>query len=793
MIFGKFKYAFLPHPGSSRNPRVAPNPLTGDGRGSVQEPRSPALREAGAKTVLLEVGPPTAAPFDYVEAKLGIPAPRPGDVSRTGLVNRLRVTSSRPVAALVAPAGYGKTTLLAQWAHRDRRRFAWVSVDERDNDPLTLLRHLAVALDRIEPLGAAVMEALAEPEEPAWTAAVPRLASAVAALSCRSVIVLDDAHILRRGDSSKAIVAVAEHVPAGSMLVLAGRTEPQMPIAALRAEGRLLEIGAAELALTPHDAHLLLRAAGADVTEDEAGRLAERTEGWPAGLALAALSLRDLNGDRYELTGDDRYVSEYFRSEYLSRLSRPRLTFLRRTSVLEKMSGPLCDAVLEATDTASELESLASQLLVTLDSQGSWYRYHRLFRELLRSELDKHEPNLAPELHRRAADWFEVHGEPESELEHAGAAGDTARVARIIVSIALPAYSRGRAAAVEGWLEQFDDDALLAGYPAVAAQGAWIHALRGRAPEADRWLAAAEGSDADGPAAVTRAAMCKAGVRRMLADAEAALAALPENSHWRPLALLLAGIALLLSEENDRAVRFLRDAAGEAERLGLTETLVVALAERSLLAEAEGDQAEGRHLALLTRDHLEKLDGYPTTSIALAVSARALLQKGRYDEARSYLAKACALTPLLTAAPWLAVQARLELARVHLTLRDDGAARGLLSEAGAILRTQPDLGTLAAQATDLRRELRKIPEHGNGKSGLTRAELRLLPLLATHLSFREIGERLFVSRNTIKTQAISTYRKLGVSSRSDAIDRAAELGLVDETSTGSARRFIHSG
>ncbi len=743
---------------------------------------------------MLETGPPAAAPFDFVEAKLRIPALRPGDVSRTGLVNRLRVTTSKPVAALVAPAGYGKTTLLAQWAHLDRRQFAWVSVDERDNDPLTLLRHLAVALDRIEPLGAAVLDALAEPEEPAWTAAVPRLASAVAAFNCRSVIVLDDAHLLRRGESSRAVEIVAEHVPAGSMLVLAGRTELQVPIAALRAGGRLLEIGAAELALTPHEAHLLLRAAGADVTEDEAGRLVERTEGWPAGLALAALSLRGLNGNRYELTDTDRYVAEYFRSEYLSRLSRPRLTFLRRTSVLEKMSGPLCDAVLEATDTASELESLASQLFVVpVDSQGSWYRYHRLFRELLRSELDEHEPGLAPKLHRRAADWFEVHGEPESELAHADRAGDTPRVARIIAAIALPAYSAGRAAAVEGWLEPFDDDALLAHYPEVAAAGAWIHCLRGRAAEADRWLAAAESSGVDGPAAATRAAMCKAGVRRMLADAEEALTALPGNSHWRPPALLLAGVALLLSEETDRAERLLREAAGEAERLGLTETVAVALAEHSLLAEARGETTAAGAPALRVRDHLQKLDGYPTTSIALAVSARALLRQGRYDEARSHLAKACTLTPLLTAAPWLAAQARLELARVHLTLRDDGSARGLLSEAGAILRAQPDLGTLGAQATDLRRELRKIPEHGNGKAGLTRAELRLLPLLATHLSFREIGERLFVSRNTIKTQAISTYRKLGVSSRSDAIDRAAKLGLMDEASTGSAGRFIHSG
>ncbi|HYX76875.1 MAG TPA: LuxR C-terminal-related transcriptional regulator, partial [Gaiellaceae bacterium] len=316
--------------------------------------------------------------------------------------------------------------------------------------------------------------------------------------------------------------------------------------------------------------------------------------------------------------------------------------------------------------------------------------------------------------------------------------------------------------------------------------------LRGRPEDAERWLAAAERAAAGhrkGVAsvrpcvAVMRSALCARGPKRMLADAEAAVGKLASGAAWRPSALLVEGAASILLGSDEKADAILTEATLEAERVGSTETRVVALAERSLLAEARGDYPESEALATEACELLEEteLTDYSTSALALAASARALLRHGLWEKARAQLTLAQAVLPGLTyALPWLAVQARLELGHACVTLRDHDAARKLLEEAREILEVKPKLGVLPAAVDALAEEIEAMPTNGNGAgSGLTAAELRLLPLLSTHLSFREIGERLFVSRNTIKTQAISVYRKLGVSSRSEAIERATELGLVD--------------
>lgn len=739
--------------------------------------------------------------FDVLESKLHVPVPRPGVVSRTALVNRLRVTHSFPVATLTAPAGYGKTTLLAQWSARDKRAFAWVSIDERDNDPFVLLRHIAASLHEI-PLDVDFLDPLRSPGESMWTTVVPRLGSALASCERPLVVVLDDAHLLRSRDSTAAVSALVDHVAAGSMLVLAGRVQPRLRIAALRASGRLLELGVDELALSRREARLLLASAGVSLAEDDVEELVRRTEGWAAGLYLAALALRDRNGENGSLhelppfAGDDRYVADYFRSEYLVRLAPERLTFLRQTSVLGKMAGPLCDRLLERTESAAELASIekSNLFLVPLDRHREWYRYHRLLHDLLRRELTEREPELVPVLHRRAADWFEENADLESALEHADASGDADRVARLVASLALPVYYSGRVTTVESWLDRFDGDEQLERYPAVAVIGGWIHALQGEATEAEHWLdLATRGADngilPDGDESVRpwiallRAAMCCDGVEQMLRDAEGALDELPAGSQWRPTGLLLQGAAHVLLGDDGLGDRILAEAAEAAMRLGATDTRVVAISERSLLAAARDEPVAAETLSLRAHALVEEgqLDGYVTSSIELAATARALLRHGRWDQARACLTSARRLTPFLThALPWFAVQTRLELARAYIALRDEHGARTLLSEARQILRARPLLGVLPVQLEALRDEVETMPEVANGNaSGLTGAEFRLLPLLATHFSFREIGERLHVSRNTVKTQAISVYRKLGVSNRSDAIEEAARLGLVD--------------
>ncbi|MGZ4439258.1 MAG: AAA family ATPase, partial [Gaiellaceae bacterium] len=431
---------------------------------------------------------PQEQPFDFLESKIQVPPLRPGLVSRTVLVNKLRATTTIPVATVVAPAGYGKTTLLSQWAARDSRLFAWVTLDDRDNDPVVLLRHIAAALMRDRPLDDRLVEALRNAPAALWSKAVPRLA---AELSARSpiVLVLDDFNLLRSRGSLETIAALIDDEAEGSMLVASTRVTPTLPLAPLRASGRLLELGADALALSKREAQLLLRATGVSLSEARTAELIDQCEGWAAALYLAALSIRDgekTGLGRTPFGGDDRYLADYFHSEYLSRLRPGPLRFLRRTSILERMCGPVCDAVLEDEGSGRELEKIerANLFLVPLDHRREWYRYHHLFRELLQRELAETEPDLVPALHGRAADWFEEAGDQESALEHSYDAGDTDRAAAILAAIAFPLYHSGRVATLEYWFKRFERAELVERYPAVALHGARVHALRGRPEQA---------------------------------------------------------------------------------------------------------------------------------------------------------------------------------------------------------------------------------------------------------------------------------------------------------------------
>jgi LuxR family transcriptional regulator, maltose regulon positive regulatory protein len=781
-------------------------PVEGDRRFGVdRRPLNPALRGIGAKAILVGTSEPSF-PFDVVESKLYPPPELPGSVPRTALVNRLRAAGAFPLVLVTAPAGYGKTTLLSQWAARDARPFAWVSVDERDDDPFVLLKHIAAAIDRIEPLGAHVTDALDRADRPVWDAIVPRLTAELSSRTAPFVIVLDGADALESTDSTKAIGILIENVPPGSMIALAGRALPGMPIAALRVAEPLLEIGPYELALSRREAELLLRGSGVELDESEIAGLLQRTEGWAAGLRLAALaSLQD--AEAAGLAGDDRYIADYLRSEYLSRLEPRILRFLRQTAVLERMCAPLCNAVLRSKGSAGDIEEIerANLFLVQLDHHRGWYRYHHLFRDLLQRELEEQEPDLVPVLHRRAAAWFEAHLDPESALFHAHAAGDIDDEARILGSIAQQVHDSGRAAVVEGWLDLFDVDQRLDRHPVVAIQGSSILAARGRADEADRWLHAAERGVASrrrGVAAVRpriavmRAALCTDGPAQMQADARAAVSKLAADDPWRPAALLVRGAADTLLGDMKNGDAALAEAVERAATTGSTETRAIALGERSMLAAAREDVRTADALAEEAQRVVEEgeLADYPTSALALAASARSRLRHGQWDQARRLLIAATRLTPHLTyALPWLAVQARIELADAHVTLRDRESAQHMLEEARGILAVRPGLGVLGDRVERLEAEIAGMPEPRSGaNSGLTRAELRLLPLLSTHLSFREIGERLHVSRNTVKTQAISVYRKLGVSSRSEAVAVAEDIGLVEAEPRGGRLELVET-
>ncbi|HEV7640542.1 MAG TPA: AAA family ATPase [Gaiellaceae bacterium] len=738
-----------------------------------------------------------ATSFPLLESKLTPPPLREGTIQRTALVNRLRAARGMAVTSVTAPPGYGKTTLLAEWTSRDDRPLAWLSLDETDNDPVTLLTYLAAALNRAAPLDESVFHALCSRGAPVRSV-VARIGQSLAERGTPVVLVLDDVHLVKDRATVDTLRTFVDQLPAESQVALASRRAPSLPLARLRAEGQLFEIGVEELRLADREAAALLRAAGLDLTPTEVAELNRHTEGWPAGLYLAALALRTTGGPRpaARFGGADRFVSDYFRLELLSSLPKRDVQFLTRTSLLDRMCGSLCDAVLETSGSARDIESLerSNLFLVPLDNERRWYRYHHLFRDMLRDELQRREPELVASINTRAADWSEANGDPESAIAYAQAAGDRDRVVALVGAAAVPVYQSGRFATVERWLTQLDDAQLLERHPAISVLGAWMHALAGRPEAADRWADAAARSSVDVPMpdgslstrswqALLRTVMCRDGVERMQEDAQIALGTLASGSTWRSYALLGLGVSHVLAGDAEGADPILAEVFELAAATSTIDIASIALAQRSLLAANRGDWPAAEELALRARDlvHEARLDDYVASAMAFVASARSALRHSDWVRSRDDMDRAGRLVPQLTyALPWLAVQVRLELTRAQLSLADSAGAETLLTEVDELLARRPALGVLGMRANELRDQLESVRRPDGGwPSTLTGAELRLLPLLTTHLSFREIAERLYVSRNTVKTQAISVYRKLGVSSRSDAIARAEELDLVD--------------
>ena len=736
---------------------------------------------------------------DLVVSKLRGPPIRPGTVRRSRLIARLARGDRCPIVSVAAPAGYGKTTLLAQWAESNDQAFAWVSVDEADNDPKVLLSYIAEALDAIEPIGERVFDALAAAASSVPGSVVPRLASAFSSIISPIVLVLDDVHLLRNSECRAALSVLADHVPDGSRLALAGRAGPPLRVARLRAEGKILEIGPRDLSLTCEEASSLLLEADVALGDDEVAELHQRTEGWPAGLYLAALYLREggpFSGAAVSFGGDDRLVSEYMKAEFLSRVSRRQRVFLTRTAVLERMCGPLCDAVLDLPRSAAVLADLARSnvLLVPLDQHGEWYRYHHLFRDMLLAELGRREPGLMPVLRRRAAGWCLDGGLPEEALEYCMAAGDVDGAARLMGQLTVPAYRKGRATTIQRWFGWLEDHGGIGGHPITAVLAALFSAPMGRPVETERWADAVDrwqyGDPArpDDPsveawAALMRALLCRHGVEQMRADADEAVRRFAAESFVTPTPALQQGIARILCGDLDGGDACLEDAVRVGEQIGSPEHVAVGLCERSLVAMARSQWDRAEVLADQARSVSRRagIEESYATPLVSAARARTAMHRADLHAVHQELASAQRLRHLLTyALPQFAVQARLELARVHLALADTAGARTLMREVDDLLRHRPGLGTLAGEAKTLRAQLSRNRGSGvPGASALTAAELRLLPLLSTHLSFPQIAEEMSLSRHTIKSQVMSIYRKLGTPSRGQAVARSRELGLLE--------------
>jgi len=733
--------------------------------------------------------------YDLIAAKLLRPLVRPGSVHRLPLVEELAKDHSHPIVSVVAPAGYGKTTLLSQWAEADGQPFAWVSLDEGDNDPRVLLTYIAEALDAVEPVGQRVFDALASPASSVPGSVVPRLSNAFASVSSPMTLVLDDVHLLHDQECRAALSVLAENVPAGSRLVFASRDQPPVRTARLRAAGQILEIGPADLSLTAKEASSLLRAAEVTLAADELAELHRRTEGWAAGLYLAALYLREggsLPGMVASFGGDDRFISEYVESEFLDRIPARQRAFLTRTAVLERMSGPLCEAVLNQPGSGAVLAELAGSnlLLVPLDRRGLWYRYHHLFRDMLLAELERLEPGLVRELRRRAAGWCQRNDLPEDALEYSMAAGDVETAARLVDRLAVPTYRQARITTLQRWFRWLDDRGGLEGHPIAAVHASIVAAATGRPAEAERladafyrWLDQGASRPAD-PAAeafatMLRYTLCRDGIEQMRADADEAVHRYAAAGMVVATVPLAQGIARVLSGDLDGGDAFFAEALTLADHAA-PDVVVRALAQRALVAMERHQWSQAEDFASQARGVLHR-SGLEKFSLLCAVQARLALHRGDIAAARRELVSAQEFRPLLTyALPHLSLQFRIELIRVHLGLSDLAGARTLMREVDEMLERCPGMGVLVDEAEALRAQLSsERGSAGPGASTLTAAELRLLPMLSTHMSFPELAAEAFLSPNTIKSQAVSIYRKLGASSRHQAVIRCRELGLLD--------------
>jgi len=730
--------------------------------------------------------------FELLESKFHAPMTRSGIVVRTALVDRLAAAQA-PVISITAPPGYGKTTLLAQWAERVWPRVAWVSCDDGDNDPVVLLSALAVALDRIEPIDPAVFWALAS--SGAGITVIPRFVSAIAAMRLPVSVVLDHIEAVTNEGCLNTIAELALHLPPGWQFALASRAKVPLPTARLRAQGRIVEVGAEDLAMSPQEASWLLAGAGVQPDAASTSELVQRTEGWPTGLYIAALAIRA--GTRqseagFTFTGDDRFMGDYLRSELLDRVSDDEVSFLTRTAVLDRMCGSLCDAILGDTASGRILEQLESRnlLVIPLDRRREWYRYHHLFRELLLAELRRRDPDLVHDLRVRAAAWYEANAMPEAAIEHAQAAGDSDRVARLVLEHAQPTWASGRVKTVLRWMEWLRAATSAEHYGAIAVHGSLIFALLGQPGAAERWAAAAErgsssgtlpdGSTMAGTLAYLRAILCRDGVDEMRRDAQIAWEGLSPASPYRATMLHTEGISYLVQGDHERADPILVHAFDVATGANALHLAALILAERCIVAAQRDRWTEVITLAQRAVALVEagRFEDYWTSALVYAWAARDALHRKDIPMARYYVGRAARLRPLLSyALPVVSVQALLEIARSYMAFADPGGAGAVLRQVHDILQQRPDLGVIPSEAEELQSRLAKIKAVAVGASSLTAAELRLLPLLPTHLSFREMGERLHVSTNTVKTQAYSVYRKLGVSSRSGAVTRMHELGL----------------
>jgi LuxR family maltose regulon positive regulatory protein len=753
-------------------------------------------------------------------------------VVRQGLLDALAGEVAAPLVLVVAPAGWGKTSLLRDWCSGDGGRgAAWLSVDEGDNDPVHFWAGVIAAARRVCPgVGGSALEVLQAPGVKTAGAVLAAVINDLAGVAGRVTLVLDDFHLITNPAIRECFAFLVEHLPPTLGLVVAARSDPELPLARLRGRGEMAEIRADELRFSEAEtAELLNGTLGLALPPEDIHVLQQRTEGWVAGLCLAGLSLRgrkDAAGLIRAFAGDDRQIVDYFAAEVLAGLPGRVRSHLVRTSVLGRFCGPLCDAVTGAEGSQQLLEELErSQLfLVPLDTTRRWYRYHTLFAELLQHELGRSEPGLAPLLHRRASAWHRQHGSAGEAIDHAVLAGDLADARELIVARCYPLIHQGLAETVDSWLDRLPPQMVVEDARTCLARG-FVARHLGRLDDVQPWLAAAcaaapQGPFTDGPASVESAVSAlQAGYRHMVGDLAGETAAgrraaeleAAGTGQWQAEVAAALGANLFWRGQDAEACAVLGQMAAPTRPPASIRAGVWALGYLSAISARRGDPESGQRqlqqAASLAARH--SLGGRWTTAIGEVTSADLLAGRGELAEA-----EAAALSALDLAQRG---QARLEtayallcLAKINSLAGKPDDARARLSRAAQLIGQCADPGILTGLLTETE-DL--AGQHAPGRhphvpgprpaspaarpDSLTSRETQVLELLAAGHTNHEIAATLVVSIHTVERHLQNAYRKIGVRNRADAAAyivrtafEAVELGATRPAARTLAPRTL---
>jgi LuxR family maltose regulon positive regulatory protein len=723
-------------------------------------------------------------------------------VVRESLIDALSAGLSRPLTLIYGPAGSGKTMLSAQWGAsvRGERPIAWLSLEEADNDPARFWMYVIEALRSVVPgIGAASLAMLRAPGVNLVREALPALINDLADVSQQLVLVLEDYHAIEDERIQEGMALLIEHLPSALRIVMTSRVEPPLRIGTLRARAQLNEIDSGQLRFSLSEAESLVNDVhGLDLTPDTVKRLHDRTEGWAAGLYLAVLSMRgreDASGFVASFTGSDRRVVDYLAAEVLGERREAELDFLLYTSVLDRFCAPLCDAVTSARDSRAMLDQIerANYFLIPLDPRHEWYRYHHLFGELLRHELERREPRRAAELHARAGRWFLDAGIASEAIGHLTAAGELDAASEQIDKHWLAFTNAGQRETVARWMSQLPHGYIVGDGRLCLAQARTALTV-GERDEVLRWVDLATQAPKNNPGedeelgeeviVVRAAAWQLLGDMRQAEELAGRLAPLDGSSIWHSLAACLLGTSARFFDSADDAQALLQTAI----ELGSNrQNFIVSMLSLGRLALIAADREDWRSCSAGVEAAFDVvsangLEEYWICTSAHVARGRLFRHERRLTEARGELERAVSLARRGAGlVEWC--YALTTLAELLREVGDRRAARELVLEARELLSRCPEPGTLVPRLVgQAESALRLVVDVSRARpvviDELTAREEAVLRLLPTGLSAREIGDELGISRDTVKTHTKRIYQKLGVSSRREAVARGRDLGLL---------------